>query len=469
MAFNTTVRWLSTRLEMLGACVVLAVALLSWALSDQVAGAFSGLALLWSQNLTISMNFNSTYVVATEAAAVSIQRVLEYADGLEREAPLREGGPRKAGDGDWDGDAAVVKAGPVADAEDPDVKAARARARAPTAEVDADFALGAAGVGGASAHSSSASSSDAVVVRTSAPWPPSGRVRFSDVCLRYRPGLPLALAGLSVEVLPGEFVAIVGRTGSGKSTIAAALFRLVEVAAGAVEVDGADVRSVGLSGVRGGAMACVPQDPVLFHGDLRSNLDPFGASTDEEVWGALEAVHLADVFRGAPAAGKAAGGGGGGGGGGAPLPPPPSSSPRPVVVGGGLSTPVTEDSLSLGQKQLLCLGRALLRNPRVLVLDEATASVDAATDRAILRVVRERFTERGVTVLCIAHRLHTVIEAHRVLVMEKGKQAEFGSPHALLADEGGVFAGLVRACGPAVEASLRAAAAKAAKGRGVKE
>jgi ATP-binding cassette subfamily C (CFTR/MRP) protein 4 len=253
-----------------------------------------------------------------------------------------------------------------------------------------------------------------------AAWPSRGHVRFDDVWLNYGGGAVFALRGVSFEAAPGSKLGVVGRTGAGKSTLLAALLRLAEPrrkggGAGApcgVAIDGVDVAGVPLSRLRR-ALTVIPQEPVLYAGPLRSNLDPFGAASDEACWAALEAVELARHF-------AEAGG------------------------GGGLGARVEESggNLSVGQRQLVCLARAILRRNRVVVIDEATANVDEDTDRAIQRAIRTHF--RDATVITIAHRLGTIMDSDAVVVMAGGRVVEAGPPQALAALPSGAFAALLR-------------------------
>ena len=270
----------------------------------------------------------------------------------------------------------------------------------------------------------------AAVVPRAAPhdWPSRGDLRFERVSLRYRPGLPLVLRGLSFHVPGGTSCGVVGRTGAGKSSLINALFRLVEAESGAIAVDGVDIARVGLTRLRR-AMSLIPQTPVLFTGTVRFNLAPFGGHSDAELWTALRHAHLAEALRAL-----------------GPL---------------GLDLELAEGGapLSAGQRQLLALARALLRPSKVLVLDEATASVDVHTDALIQETVRREF--KDCTVIAIAHRLQTVVDADNVLVMDAGQAAEFGPADDLLRDGGGIFGAMVRETGAASERALRAAAAGA--------
>ncbi|XP_023680821.2 ATP-binding cassette sub-family C member 10 [Paramormyrops kingsleyae] len=227
-------------------------------------------------------------------------------------------------------------------------------------------------------------------------WPEHGQVEFRQVELVYRPGLPNALDKLTIVIRPGEKVGVVGRTGSGKSTMFLALFRMMELSGGQILVDGVDISHVGLRQLRS-KLAIIPQDPFLFSGTVRENLDPCGRHSEAELIDVLEQCHLLQA----------------------------------VDRMGGLDTEVGEKgkSLSLGQRQLLCLARALLTQAKVLCIDEATASVDQKTDKLLQQTIRLKFKDR--TVLTIAHRINTILDSDRVLVIHAGKAVEFDTPDAL--------------------------------------
>jgi len=261
-------------------------------------------------------------------------------------------------------------------------------------------------------------------------WPPRGEVSFKNVWMRYRDQLPFALRGFSAEIGAGQHVGICGRTGAGKSTISVILFRLRECHSGQVLIDGTDLAKMGLTTLRGGHLCIIPQDPVLFSGTLRRNLDPFGAYDDKDLWSALRQVQMEPKIQGSDL---------------------------------GLDSPVTAggENFSVGERQLLCFARALLRKPRVLLLDEATASVDSVTDELIQRTVREAF--HNVTLLTIAHRLHTIMDGDRILMMSKGQLIEEGSPHQLLTKDGSALRDLVLSHGEDELARLQVIAAEASE------
>ncbi|XP_034538656.1 canalicular multispecific organic anion transporter 1 [Notolabrus celidotus] len=233
-------------------------------------------------------------------------------------------------------------------------------------------------------------------------WPEDGRVQFENFKVRYRPGLDLVLHGITCDIKSTEKIGIVGRTGAGKSSLTNCLFRTIEAAEGRILLDDIDISTIGLHDLRN-SLTIIPQDPVLFSGTLRMNLDPFDRFSDDEIWRVLELSHLKDY------------------------------------VGGlqeGLQHEVSEggENLSVGQRQLLCLARALLRKSRILILDEATAAVDLETDDLIQNTIRKEFSH--CTVLTIAHRLHSIMDSSRVMVLDAGKIVEFDSPSALLAKRG---------------------------------
>ncbi|KAJ3067176.1 hypothetical protein HDU98_009622 [Podochytrium sp. JEL0797] len=246
-------------------------------------------------------------------------------------------------------------------------------------------------------------------VQVPSTWPETGDVEFANLGLRYRADLDRVLHDLSFQIKSGEKVGVVGRTGAGKSTIISAAFRLVEASEGAIFLDGVDIGGLALETLRS-RLSIIPQAPILFDGTIRFNLDPMSDYPDDALWHVLERCALKDFV---------------------------------LHQEQKLEAPVTEggDNLSVGQRQLLCLGRAMLRQSKVLFIDEATASVDIETDVYIQKVIREDFSDA--TVICVAHRLNTLIDYDKILVLSDGKLVEFEAPHKLLSDPTSAFSSLV--------------------------
>ncbi|KAI9340135.1 P-loop containing nucleoside triphosphate hydrolase protein [Zopfochytrium polystomum] len=268
--------------------------------------------------------------------------------------------------------------------------------------------------------------------RPPANWPSEGRIVLENVSMRYAEGLPLVLKSVSLEIGAGEKVGIVGRTGSGKSSLMLALFRLIEPCEGSIFIDGVSTTAIGLFDLRS-RLSIIPQDPVLFSGTVRSNLDPFGKHNDLELWDSLDASGLKMAI---------------------------------TVLDGGLDARIDTngENLSVGQRQLMCLARALLRKPKLIVLDECTANVDLETDYQIQMTLRTKL--EGSTILTIAHRLNTVVDYDKILVLDGGRVVEYDEPANLLDPSSksyrGLFAGMVDETGDIQAAALRAAAMSAA-------
>ncbi|KAF9150200.1 Canalicular multispecific organic anion transporter 2 [Linnemannia schmuckeri] len=267
-------------------------------------------------------------------------------------------------------------------------------------------------------------------------WPNQGHIRFRNYSTRYREGLDLVIKNISLEILPAQKIGIVGRTGAGKSSLTLALFRIIEAASspspspssglvgvggsgvtidmrdegeeeegedgGSIEIDGIDISTVGLEDLRK-HLAIIPQDPILFAGTIRENLDPFQDLPDQQLWEALARSHLKPLISSLP---------------------------------GQLNFHVSQngENFSVGQRSLICLARALLRKSKILILDEATAAVDVETDELIQKTIRDEFKDR--TVLTIAHRIKTVMDSDKILVLERGRVEEFEKPEVLLARKG---------------------------------
>ncbi|CBI22568.3 unnamed protein product, partial [Vitis vinifera] len=241
-------------------------------------------------------------------------------------------------------------------------------------------------------------------------WPDVGKVEIQKLQIRYRPNLPLVLRGIDCIFEGGHKIGIVGRTGSGKTTLISALFRLVEPAGGRIIVDGLDISMIGLHDLRS-RFGIIPQDPTLFNGTVRYNLDPLSQHTEQEIWEVLAKCQLQETVQDKEE---------------------------------GLDSMVVEDgsNWSMGQRQLFCLGRALLRRSRILVLDEATASIDNATDLILQKTIRTEFA--NCTVITVAHRIPTVMDCTMVLAISDGKLVEYDKPTDLMKKEGSLFGQLVK-------------------------
>jgi len=244
-------------------------------------------------------------------------------------------------------------------------------------------------------------------------WPSEGTIEFENSTMSYREDLDPALNGLNITIPGGSRVAIVGKTGAGKSTIIVSLLRLVDLSAGKLLIDGVDISKVPLSVLRK-AITVVPQDPVLFTSSLRKNLDPFDLYTDEQIWTAIDKAHLRKTVDSLP------------------------DGLESLISQGG-------ENLSVGQRQLTCIARAILRESKIVLLDEASAALDQDTDELIQQSIRTSFP--GATLLVIAHRMNTIIDLDLALVMAEGKAAEFGAIPDLLQDPEGDFSRLVKASG----------------------
>jgi ATP-binding cassette, subfamily C (CFTR/MRP), member 1 len=259
-------------------------------------------------------------------------------------------------------------------------------------------------------------------------WPAQGKIEFQDFCMKYGKVDTLALNNLNFSVKPRERVGIVGRSGAGKSSMMLALFRMVEGLSGRILIDDIDISSIGLNDLRtklstssallrvyvayrNFSTAIIPQEPLLFAGNVRYNLDPFERFGDEELWAVLETVNLKDYIKSLP---------------------------------GQLDAIVEENgrNFSVGQRQLVCMARSLLARARILLLDEASASLDPVTDSLIQGTIRNSFPDS--TILVIAHKIQTVVDLDRILVMSNGSMVEYDTPRALLSNKESVFSAMVR-------------------------
>ncbi|KAF9319799.1 Canalicular multispecific organic anion transporter 2 [Podila horticola] len=374
-------RWLNVRLELLGSIIVLASAMFAVMSRNTLSASVTGMSLSYALNITQDITWMVRCYCELQNNLVSVERVKEYSD-KHREAP------------------------------------------------------------------------NETTVDLPPNWPAHGKIEFKNYSTRYRQGMDLVIKNVSFDVQPGEKVGIVGRTGAGKSSLTLALFRIVEAAnshwakashneteapqddkkdkkekkekavvelekvaveedGGSIWIDGVDISTIGLEALRQN-LAIIPQDPTLFVGTVRDNLDPFEQCQDAELWEALDRAHLKKYI---------------------------SSMP------GGLSYEVTQngENFSVGQRSLICLARALLRKTKILVLDEATAAVDVETDELIQKTIRSEFADR--TILTIAHRIKTVMDSDKILVLEKGRVQEYESPATLLQRADSLFYNLAQQAG----------------------
>ena len=392
VTFYTTTRWFGVRLDSICTLIVLATGLLIVGLRNSISAAEAGFALTYSLLLTSLFQWGVRQSAEVENQMTSAERIIQYGD-LPPEGvfypPTRRG------------QAAVVPAEP----SDPSQS----------------------------------------IIEPEERWPRQGSLAFSQYCMRYRDGLPLVLKGLTFEVRPREKIGVCGTTGAGKSSLFAAIFRLVEGASGSITIDGVDTSRLPLHTLRS-ALSIIPQSPVIFSNTLRYNLgqpsllssthpthtppsspppthtplpppspcscvDPFNEHADSALWEALEAVQLKDLVS---------------------------------RLSDKLSTQMSENgsNFSVGECQLLCVARAILKPSRILLVDEATANVDRRTDALLQHVIRQRFVDRSV--ITIAHRLVTIASSDRVLVMKDGVVAEFDTPEVLLQTKGGIFARMMQ-------------------------
>lgn len=352
-------RWLRLALDCTGAAVVIFSTL--YAIYDnETSPGQAGLIISYALNVTMLIGKGLRKVSKLENEIVALERVLEYS-----ELPIESG---------WS--APFTPATP-------------------------------------SSSSTSCSTSSSTSSSLSLSWPDKGSIIFRNFSLRYRPHLDLVLTNLNFSVESGQRIAIVGRTGAGKSSLALGLFRIIEAAEGSIEIDGIPISKLNLGDLRSN-ISIIPQDPVIFSGTIRMNLDPFESHDDIKIWRALKAAKQENFVSQLP---------------------------------GGLDYVCTElgENLSIGQRQLLCLARALLRNSKILVLDEATAAVDLETDSVIQKTIQESFVD--VTILTIAHRIHNVVNYDKVLVLDQGRIIEFQSPSQLLKDTTSMFYALAKDAG----------------------
>ncbi|KAK3796141.1 hypothetical protein RRG08_018142 [Elysia crispata] len=349
--------WYSFRVNALAAVMVLAISLIV-VLDTSYSPPMAALFITWSDDFLHCLKHFLHFCIRTEKDMVSLERLLEFS-AKPQEAP-------------WE-------------LSEPNEESTSAAVSVKSLPSDTD---------------KNGNKGDSATQ-----WPQSGAVVFDQYKARYRNELDLTLKGVTCAIKCGEKVGVVGRTAAGKSTLMNALFRLIEADDGNIDVDGMNISSLGLHALRRN-LTILPQDPVIFGGSLRINLDPVGERSSEELWEALRHAHLKTFVEGLP-----------------------DQLEYNCGEGG--------KNLSVGQRQLICLARTLLQKSHILVLDEATAAVDVETDELIQKTIREEFTQ--CTVLAIAHRLKTIIDYDRILVMEHGTVKEFDTPKNLLADPTSTF------------------------------
>lgn len=360
-------RWLSFRVDLIGALVTLCASVLIISRVDRLDAGLAGISLSYAINFSEAIPWIVRQSTLLEMSMNSVERVIEYLE-VDREAP------------------SIIE------------------------------------------HS-----------RPPVNWPSKGEIEVKDLSLRYAPDMPLAIKNVSFKVEPSSKVGVVGRTGAGKSTIITAFFRFLEAESGSITIDGCDISTIGLRDLREN-IDIIPQDPTLFEGTLRSNLDPFGQHSDNAIFQTLRKVNLVQEH-----------------------PTSDESETENSNLFQDLNSPVTEggENLSQGQRQLVCLARSLLKSPKVILLDEATASIDHKTDALIQQAIRKEFGQT--TVLNIAHRLKTVIDYDKVLVMDNGSVVEYDTPYRLLSDKSSVFWSM---CEKSGELDVLISLAKAAASEG---
>lgn len=379
-------RWLSTRLETLGNLVVFTAAVASVFLTrlGRLKAGSAGWGLTQALAITGLLTWAVRCLTDLETNMMSVMRVKELTDLDSEEADLRSLESKK--------------------------KSSR---KMPKESFEAGESLRPLFSDGAPFNASLVPLNSTTLVKEGWPW--RGNIQFRNVSMRYNPTSPLVLNGVTLSAPSGTTLGLVGRTGSGKSSLLLTLFRLVDIEpGGSIEIDAVDIRSVSLKMLRQ-SLAIIPQDPVLFAGSVAYNLDATGKASREEMWSALDAASpsLSHQFR----------------------------------ESDGLESEVAEGgrNLSLGQRQLICLARALLRKSKILVLDEATSSVDAKTDQEVQQTIRREFVDKGVTVITVAHRLDTVLGYDKIAVLGDGQVLEYGSPSDLLRIPNGELRRLVEA------------------------
>eukprot|EP01138_Halocafeteria_seosinensis_P001293 gb/GECG01001326.1/.p1 GENE.gb/GECG01001326.1/~~gb/GECG01001326.1/.p1 ORF type:complete len:1688 (+),score=180.73 gb/GECG01001326.1/:1-5064(+) len=352
--YTTSNRWLAVRLELIGALIVGGSALFAVIARGTINSSLAGLSISYALGITQALNWVIRMAGQAETYIVAVERINEYSS--------------------------------VVTECDPDETPEEALEVAAQVGVDQT-------------------------------WPQKGEVSVRDLSLAYRRDGDYVLHDISFKIRGCEKVGICGRTGAGKSSLVSALYRLADVQEGTITIDGIDIRTIPLNVLRS-RISIIPQDPTLFSGTLRRNLDPLERHSDAEIWRALSQVSLEEPVR---------------------------------KANEQLNSPVSEggENWSDGQRQLICMARALLRNSKIIILDEATASVDVESDAILQQTIRNQFKNN--TVITIAHRVHTILDSDRVMVLDDGEIAEFDSPSRLLSKSGSLFSELMKSSKQAAE------------------
>ncbi|GBG28953.1 ABC transporter ATP-binding protein/permease VMR1 [Hondaea fermentalgiana] len=402
LGFYMANRWIGFRLDYITTSIVAASAMLCIIFASTISAGLAGLVLSSSLQTAGILQFATRQAAELEAQFTSVERVRFFIESTPTERDTID-------DDDSDDDKNDDGL-----SNSPDDAVAVMRKARRHEEGPASVAVG------------RASAVDEA-------WPAQGEICFENYSTRYRDGLPFVLKNLTMTIPGGKSTALVGRSGSGKSTVSAvALFRIVEAVHGRITIDGVNIAKVSLQTLRGRALAIVPQSPTLFAGTIRSNLDPFDEHTDDEIWQALENVHLADFVASLGAADDRE-------------QSPGSVSFHIQTRKSGLSHVLSEggSNLSAGQRQLLAFGRALLKNARIICVDEGTSSVDEAADLAIQNTLQHAC--KGRTLIIVAHRLASTAHCDQICVLEQGALLEAGRPADLLQDPASQYAALWKA------------------------
>jgi len=369
-------QWLSIRLDFLGAVIMFFMGCLavSSSMVNFIPGGYLDFGLSYSIQLTALLKTAVRVTATMEAQFNAVERIRHYAMNI----PIEGEEEKETLD-----PSATQQQGAITEDNE-------------TTVADIEMAV--------AVNNKAAMNKREMMITPPTNWPSAGKVEFIDAKMSYREG-PLVLKGISFTAEAGDKIGIAGRTGCGKSSLMVALFRIEELVGGSIVIDGIDISRIDLYRLRK-ALCIIPQEATMFSASVRFNLDPFDECTDDQIWEVLSDVNMKDHIMSLP------------------------NKLEELVAEGG-------DNFSVGQRQLICIGRAILRRPKILIMDEATASIDAETDNVIQRMIRTKF--KPCTILTIAHRLHTIIDSTKVLVLDAGHVAEYETPETVLAKEDGMF------------------------------